>query len=441
MSAPTQAEIEIQLQKSAKLLYEMQNFADGTLGGAGGLFDDLLQNLEGNYTAVGLAGAVAGFRGGVQALLDPNVVRSFMVPIISEYARFIKPSFGSGYGDPDRMFRAVYEYFVDNSRTIQSRNITYDTTETKTGTGNGTLHRVTVDQNGNSLEACTPETKTFRCRRDKNSGAQEAAETFEVLGDPAGFDNLEAGTLGSGENSRTQIQSSNPGTGASGSGLNNSFFGTYDASATNRFSKWVKVSGATEPVQETTETYRKAPGQTAAYAMLLGGSTLMRQTRTDMRVKSLDPNAPYTFSIMVNADGPGAVTAAVGGNIVIRMGSRSKSVAISALSGWTQVRIDDDENCWFANFNQDDMRVEIEWESATSGELLIADAIFRPLDLIDGTYWQIRGGSTPWLVDDTIAVTDTGGAPGTGKIQYLLQRAGFGYLPSTTGTPTVADPA
>ena len=66
------------------------------------------------------------------------------------------------------------------------------------------------------------------------------------------------------------------------------------------------------------------------------------------------------------------------------------------------------------------------------------------MELVDGTYWAIRGNAathTPWLVDDQLAITDTGGAPATAKIQYWLWRTGLGYLPSTTGTPTFSDPA
>jgi hypothetical protein len=88
--------------------------------------------------------------------------------------------------------------------------------------------------------------------------------------------------------------------------------------------------------------------------------------------------------------------------------------------------------------------VEIEWASASSGYLLIDDAIFAPLDQIDGTYWFLRATAsthTPWLVDDILSFTDTGGAPATGQIQWWLWVSGFGYLPSTTGTPSFTDPA
>jgi len=69
--------------------------------------------------------------------------------------------------------------------------------------------------------------------------------------------------------------------------------------------------------------------------------------------------------------------------------------------------------------------------------------IFAPWDLIDGTYWCLRGNAathTAWAVDDTLTVTDAGGAPGTGKIQWWLFVSGFGYLPSS-GSPTFTDPS
>jgi len=125
-----------------------------------------------------------------------------------------------------------------------------------------------------------------------------------------------------------------------------------------------------------------------------------------------------------------------------RCGSNSKAVALSAQTGWNELILDFDENLWFRNFNEDPMDVEIELASNTTGYVLVDDAIFAPLDLIDGTYWFLRGNNTShtsWLVDDVFEFTDTGGAPATGKLQWWLYVAGLGYLPSS-GTPTLADP-
>ena len=172
---------------------------------------------------------------------------------------------------------------------------------------------------------------------------------------------------------------------------------------------------------------------------------MLKQTVANMRVNRLDPEVPYFFRIMVHKG------TASDGNIVIRMGSISVTTAVSGLSsGWNEITTNPDTTAanqkkhWFRQFNQDPMDVEIEWSGASgTNSLYIDDAIFCQWDKIDGTYWVIRGANAShasWLVDDTLEFTDTGGAPATGKIQWWNFISGLGYLPHTTGTPTLSEP-
>jgi hypothetical protein len=170
-----------------------------------------------------------------------------------------------------------------------------------------------------------------------------------------------------------------------------------------------------------------------------GGTVTLKQPLTSMRVRRLDPTTPYFLRIMVNA----TAGSASGGNIVLRLGSKSITTSIASLSaGWNEIVLSTGQNCWFRQFNEEPMDVEIEWASSSSGYLLVDDAIFAPWDLIDGTYWCLRQNAaspTAWRVDDTLEFTDTGGAPATGKIQWWLWVSGYGYLPSS-GSPTFTDP-
>ena len=297
-----------------------------------------------------------------------------------------------------------------------------------------------MDENAFDLEACPVEKKTLKCIADQNTGVQEQAEVFEIIGEPSSFDSILRSSFGSGADANTTIVSKHAGQGSGGSLLTNSSFSEFDSAATPKFTGWTETSGGTNVAQDTTNFYRSHPGAQTNASLRLNGSALLKQTLANMRIRRLDVDTPYQLRAMVN----NSQHSGSGGNIVIRMGSTSKTVALTALSaGWNEVILDFDQNCWPRSFNEDPFDVEIEWSSASSGAVLVDDVIFAPLDQIDGTYWFLRGNAathTPWLLDDILSFTDTGGAPATAKIQYWLWVSGFGYLPHTTGTPTFTEP-
>lgn len=440
---PSESELQAQWRAAVDLLENARNFADGTVAGPGNLLDTLLQSVEGEYTPQGLTTAAQRFRGALSSLVEPGRVLEFLSPILFEYGRLITS--GNGYADVRTIKRALYEHFVANSLTVKSRGITFDTTATlgAGNIGNGAVERLTVDENGFPLESCHVETKTWRCRQDRNSGVQEHAEVFEVVGRAAGPDGLLRASFGSGDGSRRLVRSAHAGSIAGGSLLKNASFSTYNASATPKFTGWTQTAGGASIVQETAAFYRGFPGSTVDASLRInggGGTVTLTQTLDDMRVSRLEPDVPYFLRVMLNK----TVGTAVGGTVTIRMGSQSASVTIAAMgSGWVELMIPAGAGCWFRTFNENPFQIEIEWSSSTSGYLLVDDVLFVPWDLVDGTYWVMRqNGATPvsWLVDDTLEFTDTGGSPATGKIQWWLWLAGLGYLPSTGGSPTFTDP-
>lgn len=443
---PSFAEIHGQLTNTVAVLERLRAFVDGsTYMAASGAFDTLIQSLEGTYTPA-IVGSAGGLRAALSDALSPGAARSMLDPILFELGRII--GFGGAYTDTPSLMRAVYEYFHANTYTVEDRAITFDTSFTAGGTnvGNGACSRLTTDGYGYPLQACHVEQKILRCRRDENSGVEKNAEEFEIIGAQASLDNLLVSSFGSGLSAR--LRSHHAGTGAGGSLLNNSSFDTYSASATNKFTGWVASgAGASGIVQETGTYYRTNPSAGSTNGALripgTGGTVTLAQSLSSMRIRQLDPETPYFYRIMLNKT-PGTAS---GGSATIRMGSQSVSIAIADLgSGWQELLIGPGTANWLRNFNEADLTVEVEWApgGGGSGYLLVDDAIFAPWDLVDGTYWFVRGNAathTPWKIDDTLEVTDTGGAPATAKVQWWLWRAGLGYLPSTTGTPTVAEPS
>jgi len=445
---PTEAEVRTQLKNVVDVLETARNFADGTMVNAGGKLDVLLQSLEGEYTAIELPAWANAMRASLSNLVTPGQANAALLPCLFEYGRILSAAgsggYGGGYRSGAELFRALYDYFVANSITIASRSITFDTTATLGGSnvGNGDMARLTVDENNFQLQACHVEKKAFRCRADANSGTERQAEVFEFVGTAASFDALLRATHGSGEAARVTIVSAHAGTGAGGSLLTNSSFSEYSATATPKFTAWTEAAGGAQLTQDTTNFYRSHPGAQTSAAMKItggGGTVTVKQALANMRVRRLDPNTPYFLRVMLNK----TVGTAAGGTVTLKLGSVSVSITIASLAaGWAELMIPLGVGNWFRNFNEDPLDIEIEWSGSTSGFLLVDDVLFAPFTLIDGTWWFLRGNAgthTPWAVDDLLEYTDTGGAAGTGKIQWWLWVSGYGYLPSS-GTPTITDP-
>lgn len=462
MATPTEAEVQAQLRAAADLFETFRANVDGSLFNAGGKVDTLQQAAEGVYLPSMIDRLVTAYRDACSSLLSQGIARTILEPVLFEYGPILAAAGtetegrGSAYREPRDLQRALYEWLHDNSETVQSRAITYDTTPTTEnfgkGTaivGNGALGRLTVDEFDYNLEACTVERKQFVCRADRNTGARENAELFEVFGEATGPDNIRRAAYGSGDQNRTSIVSKHAGQSAGGSVLQNSSFDSFDSTA-NTFAGWTNAAGTggSQILQDATNYYRTRPGATTGASLKLDSSgagsniTVTQERQASWRDKRVDPNTPMFLRIMVNK----AIGSATGGDLVLSLGDSSVTVALSAIagSGWDEIVLPFDEGCWPRQFNPSgELSVSIDWQtSSSSGFLLIDDVILAPWDEIDGTYWVIRGNAashTPWALDDVLSVKDTGGDPSTGKIQWLFYLAGLGYLPSS-GSPTIADP-
>jgi hypothetical protein len=291
-----------------------------------------------------------------------------------------------------------------------------------------------VDERNQNIESVNVELKTIECIVDHNSGAQKGEEVFEFRGVDTTPDYLLLS--GSGEAGMLTAFCRHEGSGAAGSLLRNSSFDAFsNGGTTTDFSGWT-MSSAGLYDNDTTNYYRVAPGASASSSgslkMDANGSISqsLYTTRTPIR-----PGVPYCLQIAYNRQvGSGD------GTLTIRMGAHNTNVVLAAQTGWNILRVTLNTNCWFRNFNEQDLDVSIELASRTTGYVLVDAVIFAPLIQFDSTWWWLVGGATPFLKRDVFTVTDTGGAAGTGIVQYWLWRAGLGYLPSTGGAPTWVEP-
>ena len=452
---PSEVEIQTQWKNITNVLEKTRAYADDNLVGAGGYIDVLYQSFEGEFIPVEGASLAVRVRALLASAVNQSQALAALEPVLFEYASVLAASatlgYGSGYQSASEVFVALYQWLDDNSATVKSRTITYASVSAGgSNVGTAGISRLTKDRLGYDLEACHVEKKMFKCIVDQNSGAQKWQESFHIVGELSSFDGLRKGDTGSGSAARANIRAKHAGGGAGGSLLNNSSFSDFSASDTSgaQFNNWTEtLTGAavyTDITQDTTNYYRTHPNASTNGSLKIamdnaGDSVTLKQSMSNMRISRLDPNTPYFLRVAWNR----AIGSGAGGTVSIKLGGNTAvTAAVSAQTGWRELVIPFDKTTWLEEFGEEDFDVEISWSGGTGGYILFDDMIFCPWDLIDGTYWLIhQNNGTPVanLVEDEYYAVDSGGAPGTGILQYWCWIAGLGYLPSS-GTPTITDP-
>lgn len=428
MANPTQAEIQAQIKRIVYLLHLIRDRAEITSTTLAAQIDTVQQAVEGDFSTEELD-AVEALRGRYASLMSGDTVVALLTPELLHYAKLNDwPD-----TDPVSILSRLYDYMVANSLTVKGRNITFGAvTAGGSNAGNGTVNRLVKDENDYQIEATTVEVKTFECVQDATSKTEKGEEEFEVRGEAASKDGLE--TLGSGTLAVLRAVSARD----TAAILKNPTFTSYQGttSAPTAIDGWTPTASSSVYSNleiDTTNYYRIMPGETTGAALKIKAADGVSQAISVQGAK-LSPDVPYYLQIAYNR-----AVGSFSGTLRISLGATTKSVVLAAQTGWNVLRLDLDQGLWHRRFNEQDLDVKIEVTSYTSGNLLVDDVILVPMTQVDGAYYAVVGGSTPFLRRDTFTFTDSGGT--SAIIQYWLWR-GFGqYLPyKTDGTETWADP-
>jgi len=425
MASPTRGELETQLSNIFRVLDEFRRYAHVNAENYLGHEDTLTQSLEGDVPfARDVLDGLASFR---ESLASAIVLgESMTTPILRAYMRLIQEP----ETEPQEMITRIYQYMVDNSLSVNSRSITFGAVSAGgSNVGDGTINRLTVDENNEPIENVHVELKTFRCIQDEHSGANEHEEVFEVRGETREPDDL----FVSGSGLISTIRSWS----ARDSLLSNPSFSSVTLSGTSitTLTDWtVSGSGNLTTATGAANIYRDFVGDDTPRSLQFDDNERISQNLNVNNI-TLQPNVPYYLQLAYNrAVGSGD------GNLVLRFGSQSVTVALSAQAGWNILRIAIDQNQWFDNFNEEDIDVEIELNSRTTGTLLVDDVILVPYEQLDGAWYCMVGGATPFLREDTFTYTDTEGTYAI--IQNWFARIYGRHLPSDDGgSETWSDPS
>ena len=428
---PTWANIVDRLQAFADADNSARIFAQGT---ALGKYTTIEGESLGDYGPVGNPAYTEGQRSLLSAALGPELLRAGLDPLLLDAGKVIgSPGSASSMS---RLVRDFFNYMKDHGseNRVESRDITFGTPSPDGGnTGDGSVSRLTVDEFGLPLEACTAESKTAICREDSLYGPERGAELFEIHGEAPSPDQINRFVQGSGIAEAIRVR--HAGTGEGGSLLVNSSFdeALLAGETTGKVPGWVAESGDSG-LSLNSDIFIAPPGSADSESNSLAATADFKLTQSIEEAGfTADVAQPYIISIRYKTSG------GCDGSLTLRMGSQTVAVAdlTGASGGWDELIFTPGTGLWPANFYEDRMDIEIEMASNTTGTLQIDHVIFAAMDQVDGTWYHLRGGATPFQLDDSYTWTDSEGT--VGKIQQMWIAAGLGYLPSST-SPTIADP-
>jgi hypothetical protein len=386
--------------------------------------DAYVQILESDFAASQARGARL-FRSRVAGAVSSGA--AVLNPLLTAYAHHVV---GVPERSPQAALDRIYQYFVDNSKSIKSRGVTYGSIASF-GSNKGALVRLTVDENGYDLEHEFVEAKVVTCIKDENTGAERYREVFELRGGNKGVDSLDATKSGALRRDFTAKDSST-------SLLRNSSFSQYSIAAS--FSAGRAVLAAADTItgwtmnaetnfaldQNTALVARDIVGDTTPTSLVFesGSTGTITQAFSVNRLK-LAANLPYLAELWVYPH-----ASLTTGTMTVTWGSQSEAFTLSTLTAgaWNQVFLTRDKLLWPANFNVAGATFAISIASHDQ-EVLVDEVRFGSMEPFDGTWWHAGGSSAAkFLLDDTTTITDSFTASDS-KIQHWLWRVYARHLP------------
>lgn len=384
-------------------------------------------------------------------------------------ARQAVPALGRLAGSPnlaDNNLNLDYfrQYMADNSEYILDRGIVKDTASTISGTsaGAGKLTISSTDVDGEKIDVGHVENLSLICNKDVSEGATAGSEEFQIVGeDNVGkFPWEEGGSgtngasydypygkvrsdFGSGQKRAVSggIIKSVGGSTASGNLLVNGDFETpISGSGATKLPSWNISAGDTAITQETADPIF------GTYSISADDNFTMSNILTVGRVK---PRAAYFIAIKLErgSSADGTLTVKVmdsdGGTTHATL-----TQSISALTNSTPVLIQ--PVIFILPDNAEDIKVQVQLASNTTGTVKIDDVILAPAYLVDGYLLALADGTTQdasgyaqgrFKNGDKFVIQTTAGTSGEGLIQeFFFNRPWGRYMPSAE-SPTWNDPS
>lgn len=422
--AITHSEYVTMLQKEADFWKEaLINFGRESSENVIALSEAVAENAKGDLAGV-IAINAQGRRASYAAFVSAGAMKAGFDPVFSSLLNDLIDTDGAGI-DPAANWDRIYRYHRDAGYAVLSRGIDYDASATASGTGNGTVYRLTKNVYGREIEGVdAPVDVNVKCVIDQVRGANPGEETFRIAPQKQAFDILERGNS-VGFFAPVDMTSLN----SDGEFLTDASFQLSDAAVADpqNLGGWIDSAG----------TYGSAKYALVADADMSSVEEVAIGTALSLEIKGnhtisrdlsgLDANTPYFWTMRVK---PGASISA--GTLTVTWGSKSQAFDLTGLSAgsWNIIAPDLDEDLYPYNFAGASPTFQIAVTSL-SGDTVRVDLVrFRPMTLANGSWWCYDAGSTQALagVNQKVYTFEDGLDGSDSIIQQLIRYAyGLGY--------------
>lgn len=393
---------------------------------------DTLEAANLGENQVALAAAIQGYRGAAASLLTPAAVRAFLLPVLQDWCVTIGAPEGKN-ADYDTAIWRIREYFVANSKSVNSRGMTYGATSSVTGTGTGTIRQLTVDDEGFNLEAGHAETKTFTCIADQ-SNVEKHHEVFQAKGAVPFRDALDV--TGSGIVSQLVCAT----TRNSAKYISNPSFNQYggttapSAGSEQTITAVTSITGWT--ADSTTSCKISLGPSDASYRDLVGEPSASRLCVKFEDNRYIQQQLNENQNPLFRVKRPVFLQVAVyrgsscDGTLTITFGATTRAVTMSTLSdgAWNVVTLTLNKGLYPRNFRSNNALLKFALASRTTGHLYLDDIVMEEMTFIDGTYWIAVGGATPFVYGDYMTAAYSDGTRAK-RSYWTFFRAGVGQNP------------
>ncbi len=439
MASPTDTQIWTQLIEYVEWLDDYEQAAAALTVTN---YDSLVAGFNGDFIP-DLTPVIAATRADIARPLTKERIAAGFRPFLPEFAKVYAWDVNPQTASNADLLRLLRAQMSADSDSLNSNGHTIDTSFSGSTTGTGTLHRLTVDRDGNQISGILPGgTQTFECIRDARGGrggrAREHAEVFEYQSLPADLDALTWTGLG-----RRQTFESANAQDTTRYCRNPSFesndAGTTDDStpgSTTAVTNWTLSAAASFRLRTDgsgasgTLTYRGYPGEPSylwsleCVANNATASQVLQDTNPGIEFRD---DVPYFCQVSILQQDSGD------GNARLRFGASTATAAVSGASSWLTLPIAVGTGCWLKNFNEASMDVLLGLESNTTGSVVFDDLIIKPFTWVEGLGWVVAvGGGTPWIQGDTKTLTDAFGGT-RARIDYWLARGFYDLVPQIRG--------
>lgn len=433
------------LKKTIDLLDETEKYGASAATNFDTLHDTFIAANIGDYPEA-CGAAVRGLRAQLAGMLTPATVRAVLAPVLAEVAAAID----APERDPVSVLNRLRDYAIaqGTDETVNAREFSRGSPSAGgSNVGNGLIRRLTVDEDDYPLEGSYAEVKDAEVVLDQNS-VDRHTEVIEFRGSKPEPDEIKR--VGSGIVARMACFTTrdseryviNP-TFSQFSGTAPTAGAESTPSATTSVTGWTLTTAANARVS-IDYAYRDLVGVTQTYSLRFTADNKAVQSLAigDRRAK-FSTRRPYFVQVAIYREG------SCDGNTILRFGAITVTTANSTLSNgaWNLIIVPLTKSCYYKNFKENALTLEVELASRTTGSIYIDDIIVREFVLMDGSYWAAVGGSTNFLKGDTWTITDTVSAT-RGVVQYwLFHRSewwrdldGWCMPALTTGAETITDP-